>query len=128
MDEPKLSRVQRLPVKLQFLQYLAVGLSRPAIDRVADQRMTDRRHVDAYLMGSAGLQATLDKCRVLQHLEALPVRNRALATAAGDDGDPLAVVRRPGERCVDYPLARLGNAVHDREIAAVNRMRGELLR
>ena len=53
--------------------------------------------------------------------------HRALAAAALDDRDLLAVGRRAGERRVDRAFARLRNAVDDREIAPVDRMGGELL-
>ena len=105
VGEPKLRRVQRLPMKLQFLQHLAVRLSRTAVDGVADQRVADRCHVDADLMGSARLQTALDQSGVLQHVKPLPVRHGALSAFPLDDGDLLPVGRRAGEGGIDDALA-----------------------
>src|SRR3954453_7618382 len=127
MGELKLGRVQSLSLKLQFLQYLAVRLSGTTVDRVAEQRMTDRGHVHPDLVGPASLQPAFDQRRAIEKVEPLPVSDRALAALAFDDRDLLAVGRRTGERSVDSATIRLGHAVHDREIAPPDRVRGELL-
>src|SRR5690242_8278455 len=99
--------MQRLSVKLQFLQDLAVRLSRTAIDGVADQWMADGGHVDADLVRSAGLKPAFDQCGLVQDLEPLPAGDRALAAAARHDGDLLAVRGRTGERGVHNALRQL---------------------
>ena len=83
-------------------------LARAAIDRIADQRMADRRHVDAHLVGAPGLEPAFDQRRVAQHVEPLPVGHRALALARGSTiAIFLRLLRRAGERGVDRP-ARAG--------------------
>src|SRR5437868_14511325 len=128
MGETKLGCVQRLAMKLQFFQYLILRLSRTAVDRIAEQGVADRSHVDADLMGPPGFEPAFDQRSPLEEVEPSPVGHRALAALAFDDGDLLAVGRRTGERCVDRACRRLWNAVDDRQIAAVDRMRAELLR
>ena len=81
MDEAKLGSVQRLTMKTKFLQQLAVRFSGSAVNRVADQRMADRRHVDADLVGSAGFQPAFDQRRITEDIQPFPVSHRALAAA-----------------------------------------------
>src|SRR5256885_16030326 len=102
--------------------------SRAAVDRIADQRMTDRGHVDADLVGSPRFEPAFDQRRTPQSLQSLPVRNRALATTAFNDRDLLAVACRTRERSIDCALARPGNAVDDGQVAPVDRVRSGLLR
>src|SRR5260221_12412513 len=120
MGEAKLGGVQRLPMKLKFLQYLAVRLSWAAVDRVADQRMADRSHVDADLVGPPGLQPAFDESGIAHHRKPLPVRDRPLAAAAFDDRDLLPVHSRARKRRVHRTFGRLRHAVDDRQIAAVD--------
>ncbi len=61
VGEPERRRVQRLPVKAEFVKQLAMSLARTAVDRVAEQRMSDRGHVDADLVGAAGFEAAFDQ-------------------------------------------------------------------
>src|SRR5947199_2912538 len=126
MREPKLGGMQRLTVKLQFLQYLAMRLSRTTVNRVAEHRMTDRGHVDPDLVRAARLEPAFDERGVVQEIQPPPARHRPLAALAFDDRDLLAVRRRAGERRVDRPFVGLRNAADDRQIAPVDRMGGEL--
>src|SRR3982750_1832332 len=125
MGELKLGRVQSLSLKLQFLQYLAVRLSGTTVDRVAEQRMTDRGHVHPDLVGPASLQPAFDQRHDLEEVEPLPVTDRALAALAFEERDLLSVGRRRGERSVDSAAIRFGPAVHEREMAPADRVRGE---
>src|SRR4051794_9249527 len=111
MGEAKLGGMQCLAMKLQVFQYSTVGLSRTSVDRIAEQRVTDRGHVNPNLMRSAGFELAFDQRGVVEDVEPPPVSYRAFAARAFDDRDLLAVGRRAGERCIDYALACLGNAV-----------------
>ena len=64
--------------------------------------------MDADLMGPAGFEPAFYQRRVTQDVEALPMSNGALAPAALDDRDSLAVRRRARERRVDTPWLALG--------------------
>ena len=68
MDEAKLGGVQRLTVKTQVFQYLPVGGPGPAVDRIADQRVADRGHMHAHLMGPTGLEPAFDQSGVAERL------------------------------------------------------------
>ena len=61
MDETQPSGMQRLSFEIQTVKYLAVFRSGVTIDRIAEQRMTDRRHMDADLMSSPGLESAFDQ-------------------------------------------------------------------
>src|SRR5688572_25137585 len=56
MHEAEFRRMQRLALKVQPFQYFAVRRAGPSIDRIAEQRVADRRHMDPNLVGSAGFQ------------------------------------------------------------------------
>src|SRR5438270_4943194 len=103
-------------------------LSRTAVDGIAEQRMSDRSHVDAHLVSAARFEPTFDERRVLERRKAFPMCDGPLAPAALDDRNLLAVDRRPGERRVDGSFAHLRNSGDDREVAPVDRMRRELAR
>ena len=105
-----------------------MGLAAAPIDRIAKKRMTDRRHVDPDLVSPAGFERTFDQGGIAQNFQPLPVRDRALAAAAFDDGDLLAVGGRARQRRVDRAFARLRNAGDTRQIAADDRKGGKLLR
>src|SRR6476659_1767725 len=115
MGEPKFSRMQRLTMKLQLLQNLAVRLAGTPVDRIADQRMADGGHVDPYLVGPPGFEPALDECRVLQGFKPPPVRHCALAAMALHDRNLLAVRRRASERRINAASARFRNSVDDRQ-------------
>ena len=68
-------------------------LSRTAIDRVAEQRMADRRHVDPDLVGPAGFQPAFDQRRV------------AAAARAASSGLPRACRGRPSTIAIFLRLA-----------------------
>ena len=61
MGETEFCRMQRLPMKLQFLQYLGVRLSSTTVNWVPKQRMTDRSHMDADLVSPPGLEPAFNQ-------------------------------------------------------------------
>src|SRR5260221_1599036 len=105
MGEAKLGRMQCLTMKLRFLQYFTVVLSRTAVDWIAEQRVTDRSHVDPDLMGPPSFEPAFDQRRIIEDIEPPPVSYRAFAARAFDDRDLLAVGRRAGDRRVDFAPA-----------------------
>ena len=72
-------------METQGFQYLAMFFFRSAIDRVPDQGVADRGHMDTHLMRAPGFEPAFDQRRLvkLTKLTHLPMRHRALA--AGDD-------------------------------------------
>ena len=60
MGEAKLRRVQCLAMKAKLLQHLAMRLSRAAVNRIAEQRVADRRHVHANLVRAPGFEPAFD--------------------------------------------------------------------
>src|SRR3546814_10856636 len=66
MDKPKIGCMERLPPETEPIQQFAWPGATARIERVAEQRMADGRHMDADLMGAAGLQPTFDHRRALQ--------------------------------------------------------------
>src|SRR5215217_2751126 len=107
MGEPNLGSVQRLSMKLQFPQYLAMRLSRTAVDWVPEKRIADRGHVDPHLVGAPRLEPAFDKCRVTQNFQPSPVRDRPLASRAFDDRNLFAIGRGAGERRIDGAFSGL---------------------
>src|SRR5690242_20466751 len=101
MGESELCRVQCLAVKPKLLQQFAVRLSGTAVDRVTEQRMTDRRHVHPDLVGAARFEPALDQRSVAQMLEPLPMCHCALPAISLDDRDLLPVGSRAGKRRID---------------------------
>ena len=81
-----------------------MGLAAAPIDRIAKKWMTDRCHVDPDLVGSARFERTFDQPGVFECFQPLPVRDRALAATAFDNGDLLAV----GGRASTVPALTLG--------------------
>src|SRR5438270_3500036 len=111
MGEAKLGCVQCLTMKLQFLQYLTVTLSRTTVDRIAEQRMIDRSHVNPDLVRAPGFEAAFDQSRIIENIEPPPASHRALAALALHDRDLLAVGCRAGDGRIDCAIARLRNAI-----------------
>src|SRR3546814_15759855 len=60
MDKPKIGCMERLPPETEPIQQFAWPGATARIERVAEQRMAAGRHMDADLMGVAGLQPTFD--------------------------------------------------------------------
>src|SRR5213075_1558143 len=54
VDEAEVCGVQRLAFEVQLIEQISVNAFSAAVDRVADQRMSDRRHVDPDLVSPAG--------------------------------------------------------------------------
>src|SRR3546814_12647009 len=71
MDKPKIGCMERLPPETEPIQQFAWPGATARIERVAEQRMANGRHMDADLMGAAGLQPTFDHRRALQPLDQL---------------------------------------------------------
>ena len=81
-----------------------------AVRRIADQRMAERRQVDADLVRASGLEATGEQRRDAEALEHVVVRARGLA--GRDDRHRRALRRMAADRRVDGAAAR---EVADRE-------------
>src|SRR5690349_3048095 len=128
MDEAEVGCVQGLPMKTKLFQQVTMRLSGAAVNRVADERMADRRHVDPDLVRPACFQAAFDQCRILEKGQPPPMSDGPLALSFADDRDLLAVLARPGKAGVDRPLRLARNVADDRQIATVDRMLRELLR
>src|SRR5579859_7143881 len=126
MCESKPGRVQRLPVKLQFLQYAGMRLSSTTIDRITNQGMTGRGHVNPDLVGPSRFEPALHERRISQNIQPSPVRHGPFSASSLNDRDLLAIGRRARERGIDASRARLWNAVDDREVNPIDRMRREL--
>ena len=73
---------------------------RSAVGDVAHHRMADRRHVDADLMGAAGVEHDPQQCLAAQQLDDLEVR-AGLPAAAADDRHQRAVVGIAADRRLD---------------------------
>src|SRR3546814_12508028 len=69
MDKPKIGRMERLSRETEPIQQFAWPGATARIDRVAEQRMADGRHMDADLMGAAGLQPKFAPRRALPPLD-----------------------------------------------------------
>ena len=113
---PSSRRVQRLAAETQPFEQRSRGLSCSSIDRIADQRMADRRHVDAHLMRAPGFQPAFDQRRAVAAADHPPVRHRALAARRSTIAIFLRLVARPRERRSTVPAGG-GQAGDDREIA-----------
>ena len=128
MNEAKFRRVEGLAAEVKRVEQLANPLMRrPAIDRIAEQRMADRRHVDPYLVRAPGLQPAFYQRGVAPVLELLPMGDGALASPILHDCDFLAVAARAGEGRVYCTFHSRRHAGHGGKIAAVDRVRLELL-
>ena len=79
MDEAERGGVQRLALKIQSFQYLPMRRPRPAIDRIAEQGMADRGHVDPDLVGASGFEPAFDQSGVAQRRDNSIVGHRPLA-------------------------------------------------
>src|SRR3546814_19337671 len=84
------------------------------------------RHMDAHLMGTAGFEAAFDERGAVQRLDRTVMGDRMLAAARCDDRHLLAVGRRAAERRVDGAVRGYRTPVRERQIAAVDAVRGEL--
>ncbi len=81
MNEAERRGVQRLAVKIQSFQYLAMAWASAPVNRIPDQRVPDRGHVNPDLMGPSGLQPALDPGRITADRQPCPVGHRPLAAA-----------------------------------------------
>src|SRR5262245_35224123 len=99
MDQRELRGVQRLPGKGEPVAGAA------AVDRIAEQRMTDVLQVDADLVRSAGLETALEQGRAPEALD--DAKGGACRLAAVRDRHSHARTCVAPERRVD-PAARRG--------------------
>src|SRR5690606_27063309 len=108
-----------------------------AVGAVADDRMADRREMDADLVGPTGLQPAFDQRgdrrlsgRAIGFGHAVMGDRLAAGTVAALHLDLLAVADRAAERQVDGRLPTVGHAPGEGEITALERsgaaMVGEL--
>ena len=79
MDEAELGGVQCLAMKIQPFQQLPMDRLGPAINRVPEQRMADRGHMDAHLVGSSRFEPAFDQGGIRQRLDDSIARHRPLA-------------------------------------------------
>src|SRR3954464_11216763 len=79
VNEPQMRGMQGLALETQRCQHAAVRWTGAAIDRIAEQRMADRGHVDADLVGPSSLQAALDQGGFPKLVKVPPMRGRVLA-------------------------------------------------
>src|SRR3546814_10897960 len=119
MDKPKIGCMERLPPETEPIQQFAWPGATARIERVAEQRMADGRHMDADLMGAAGLQPTFDHRRTLQPLDQPVTGDGAFRPLDGSDGHFLAVVRRPGMRRIDLSVRGHGVARDDWQLVVL---------
>ena len=68
MREAELGSMQRLAVKAELFQHFQVRRAGSAVGRIAEQRVADRRHVDAHLVSAAGLEPAFDQGGLAQRL------------------------------------------------------------
>ena len=84
------------------------------------------RHMDAHLVRAPGLQAAFDQAGMAQRLDRAVMRDRALTPISGDHRHLLAVGVRPAQRRIDGAAGGHRAPGDDRDIAAVDAVRGEL--
>src|SRR5699024_8339505 len=82
-----------------------------SVERVAHQRMVQRGHVHADLVGAAGLEPDPQQRRPLQLLEGLVVGDRVLAVLA--HRELVVVVRKTADRGLDRAARLIGSALAD---------------
>src|SRR3954470_17187199 len=104
-----------------------MALYRTTVNWIAKQRMTDRGEVNSDLMSPPRLEPTFDQRRIIQNAQPSPMGHGPSPAMALDDGDLLAIGRRPSKRGIDGSLACLGQAADDGQITAVDRMSRKLL-
>src|SRR5262245_2500190 len=115
MVEPESPRMQRLAIEGHSLF--------SAVDRVADERVLDRREVNAYLVRASGLQPAAEERALLEALAHLVMRNGSLA--ARDDRHRGALDRVPTDRGVDVSAAA-HHTMHERKVFAPHGSRLQL--
>ena len=98
MDKGKTLGVQTLPVK-EMCVPLFKGACPAAVDRIAEQRVSERRHVYADLMGSSGLKPQGEIADLPKALSDRIMRDgRARGMSVADDRHAFAVGRMPPDR------------------------------
>jgi hypothetical protein len=102
---------------LQSLGRTGGNFSSPTIDGVTEQRVSDMRHVDPYLVGSTGLQLCQHVGMSFVALDNPVVGTSLLAILA--NGHPQAVDRVATDRLVDQPSCG-ENTLANRLVLAVD--------
>lgn len=132
MTKAQAARVQRLTRKSagrgprRLRQRSSLPLSRHAVYRIADQRMTLHGQVNANLMRPPREQPAFDKAgRGTEPLD-YPVASDRHAAAAGDDGHLLSIGRAAADVSGNFRGGRNRHAPDDRPVDTVDVMRGEL--
>src|SRR3546814_19072646 len=69
MNKTQMGRVQCLAGEIPRSQYIRQRLSGASIDRVADERMADMRHMHAHLMRAAGFEPAFDQGGAVQRID-----------------------------------------------------------
>ena len=87
-----------------------LGLEASAIASVADQRMTDMRHVHTDLMRAARLQPAGDKRGDPEFLKRFPMRDRLATSRCRSHRHLLAMDRMSADRRVHHAMGAIGNA------------------
>lgn len=109
--------------------YVGVGdrvVAAFVIDLVANDRVVYVGHVDADLVGPAGLYLDIEQGEFCETLADLPDRYRA--AAVGGDLHPQAVVLVAADRGLDRAGVFFRGPVNERDIRFVNRSLAKLLR
>src|SRR5579875_1157900 len=118
LDAPAVHRVgEGEPAGVQELSLQAAQLG-AAVATIADQRMPDRLHVHAHLMGAPALQAHRKQGRLGQQLDHAEVRARG-APGGQADAHARAIARVAADRSVDRAGACRRVACDQREIFAL---------
>ena len=131
MPKPELFGVQGLPRERPH-GLLQGRLSWPAagprsIGGVAQYGVTERGHVDTYLMRAPCLQRQLQQTEGPPRFQHAVMRTRC-PSAAGDDGHFLSLRWVPTDRRIDRALRGWHLAVNERLVAALQRAGLELCR
>ena len=93
MDKAKFRRMERLAPEIEPREELPMRLFRPPIDRIAEQRMADMRHMDANLVRTAGFEPAFDERRLVQRLNPAIMGHGMFAPGRFGNGHLLPVVR-----------------------------------
>src|SRR5690606_8989259 len=99
-----------------------------SIERIADKRVADARHVDANLMGAAGLQPAPDMTRPGAEGSADTVRRFRRFPAASNDGHFFSVARAAANSAGDGAFGRAYKPPSECIVCALDVVCGKLCR
>ena len=106
--------MQRLALQMEGIFFI------PVVYRVSQQGMGNAGHMDPYLVGAPGLQATLDICVFPISLYDLIMGHGAFA-ASGMCGHPFPVCGMPPDGGVDGPSIFFDIPLDDSVVDSVDR-------